>query len=200
MTAYSSCLLSALAALVVVTGAGQPPPERRDAQSAYEPRSGPGVGQKFLEQFVGDWDVAKAFYPPSGEPVRMNGVCRQTMIHGGRFLKSEFVFERNGTKTTGLGLIGFDTRAGTFTSVWTDSRQTRMSIRQSEGPFNGEEIVLLSRSLEASGQGPPRSRTVTRLADHGHKIVHRQYARSREGKERLMMELILTRKGEAPAR
>ena len=148
---------------------------------------------------MGDWDVAKAFSPPSGEPVRRNGVCRQTMINGGRFLKSDFVFERNGKKTTGLGLIGFDTRTGTFTSVWADSRQTRMSIRQSEGAFNGEEIVLWSRSLEPGGQRPPRSRTVTRLVDHGHKIIHRQYARGRDGKERLMMELILTRKAERPA-
>jgi hypothetical protein len=38
---------------------------------------------------------------------------------------------------------------------------------------------------------------VTRLEDDGRKIVHRQYALSPDGKERLMMELVMTRKAEA---
>jgi hypothetical protein len=64
------------------------------------------------------------------------------MIHDGRFLQSEFVFEQNGQKTSGLGLVGFDPESGQFTTVWTDSRSTRMSLRQSEEPFNGKEIIL----------------------------------------------------------
>ena len=105
------------------------PNGQKDPQANYEARSGPGAGQRFLERLVGDWEVAKVFYPHSGAPARAMGHCRQTMIHGGRFLQSEFVFEQDGTKTTGLGLVGFEPEAGTFTSVWTDSRQTRMSMR-----------------------------------------------------------------------
>jgi hypothetical protein len=175
-----------------------------DPQSGYEPRSGPGEGQKFLEKFVGDWEVAKAFYPGSGgAPARQKGTCRQTMIHGGRFLQSDFTFEGRGGKTTGTGLIGFEPASGTFTSVWTDSRATRMSFRKSEGKFDGEQIVLYSAAL---GGGAPRerrrSRTVTRLEDEGRRIVHRQYAAGEGGKERLVMELVLTRKEKAatPAR
>jgi hypothetical protein len=77
----------------VAMAAGQPPAaQKRDPQSAYEPRSEPGAGQAFLKKFVGDWDVAKAFFPASGEPVRMRGECHQTMINGARFLKSDFTF------------------------------------------------------------------------------------------------------------
>jgi hypothetical protein len=65
-------------------------PDKKDPQSIYEPRSIPGAGQKFLEKFVGDWAVAKTFYPRTGDPVRQNGECRQTMIHEGRFLRSEY--------------------------------------------------------------------------------------------------------------
>ena len=70
------------------------------------------------------------------------------MIHDGRFLQSEFVFEQDGKKSTGLGLVGFDATTGQFTTVWTDSRSTRMSLRQSQQPFSGKEIVLQSRSLK----------------------------------------------------
>jgi hypothetical protein len=197
------CRSRALGVAVLVcllAGADDAPPRPKDPQSSYEPRSGPGAGQKFLEKFAGDWDVSKRFYPRDGEPARATaGVCHQKMIHDGRFLESSFVFDSKGAKTTGLGLIGFEPDTGKFTSVWTDSRQTRMSLRQSQDPFNGEEIVLYSRSLNPDAKGPPRSRTVTRLEDDGQKIVHRQYAIDAEGKERLVMELVLTRKAEGAA-
>src|SRR5262245_49795880 len=59
---------------------------KSDPQSSVEPRSRPGAGQKFLEQFSGDWDVVKTFYSRSGEASRTTGTCRQRMIHDGRFL------------------------------------------------------------------------------------------------------------------
>ena len=180
-----------------LVGAAEPPKDQKDPQSTYEPRSKPGAGQKFLEKFVGDWEVEKTFYPQTGDPVRAKGECKQTMIHEGRFLRSEFVFRQGDSQTTGTGLIGFEADSGLFTSVWTDSRSTRMSLRQSQDKFEGREIVLYSRSLQ-EGKDVRRSRTVTRLEDDGRKIVHRQYNPGKEGKERLVMELVMTRKAEAP--
>jgi hypothetical protein len=170
-------------------------PEKKDPQSAVEPRSGPGVGQKFLEKFVGTWDVAKTFHPRSGDPVKIKGECVQTMIHGGRFLKSEFTFGEGASKTTGTGLIGFDPAQGIFTSVWTDSRQTRMSFRQGKEKFDGQEIVLHGQEL--GGREGRKSRTVTRLEDDGNTIVHRQFNTTPDGGERLLMELRLTRRDKA---
>jgi hypothetical protein len=186
--------LAALAVVCFLVSAAEPPAKDKDPQSTVEPRSGPGAGQKFLEKFVGDWEVAKSFYPRTGDPSQQKGTCRQTMIHEGRFLQSEFVFGQDDKKTTGLGLIGFEADSGRFTSVWTDSRATRMSLRQSEDKFNGEEIVLYSKSLITGEKDERRTRTVTRLEDDGRKIVHRQYNPTPDGKERLMMELVLTRK------
>jgi Protein of unknown function (DUF1579) len=122
------------------------------------------------------------------------------MIHDGRFLQSEFVFDQGGRKTTGLGLIGFEPATGQFTSVWTDSRQTRMSFRRGREPFDGRQIVLSSRSLDEKDRdaGPPPSRTVSRIEDDGRKIVHRQFNTGPDGQERLIMELIMTRKGDVP--
>src|SRR3954469_21710413 len=110
-----------LASVVLLAGGGQPPmPTNKDPQSAIEPRSGPGAGQKFLEKFVGDWEVVKTFHPREGDPVRTKGECKQTMIHGGNFLRSEFVFGEGAARTTGTGLVGFETETGLFTSVWVD--------------------------------------------------------------------------------
>jgi hypothetical protein len=187
-------------AMVLLSGAGQPPEKRKDAQSAYEPRSKSGAGQKYLESFVGDWEVEKIFHPRTGDPAKTKGVCRQTMIHDGRFLQSEFVFEQDGKKTTGLGLVGFDPESGQFTTVWTDSRSTRMSLRQSQEPFSGKEIVLHSRSIEKDARASRTSRTVSRMDANGDRIIHRQYTVAADGQERLIMELNMARKGKpAPA-
>src|SRR5262249_27032927 len=125
--------------LFALLGGAQPPAQdkQKDPQSSYEPRSSPGVGQKFLEKFVGDGDVAKTFYPAAGEPARMQGECRQAMVQDGRFLQSDFVFDRGGTKSTGTGIIGYEVKSGKFTSIWINSRSTQMSLRQSRDKFNG---------------------------------------------------------------
>ncbi len=187
-------VLSAAALMGRAQAQEKPVQDKKDPQASYEPRSKPGAGQKFLEKFVGDWDVAKTFFPRSGAPARQKGECRQTMIHGGRFLRSVFVFYQDDRKTTGEGLIGFDTTSDTFTSVWTDSRSTRMSFRHGKDKFNGSDIVLYSGSLDEAGKEERRSRTVTRLEEGGTKIVHRQYAIVANQPERLVMELVLTRK------
>jgi hypothetical protein len=198
MSILKSSALWLLLAACSVLGPLAAAQEDKDPQSAFEPRSGPGAGQKFLAQFVGDWDVVKTFYSRAGQPATTKGFCRQTMIHNGNFLRSEFTFQQGDAQTTGLGLIGFEPASATFTSVWTDSRATRMSLRQSNEKFGGEEIVLDSRSLGGTTESRS-SRTVTKLEENGGKIIHRQFSRADDGSERLVMELLMTRKSDPPA-
>jgi hypothetical protein len=186
----AAILSTAACLLITAAGTAQVPKER---QTPFEPRSSPGAGQKYLEKFAGDWSVTKTFYPRTGEPSRTEGRCHQAMIHEGRFLQSDFVFVHGGKKTTGLGIIGFEPESGRFTSFWTDSRQTKMSVRQSQEPFDGQEIVLYSRSLDADLKEARRSKTVSRLEDEGRKLVHRQYALGPAGEERVVMELLMTK-------
>jgi hypothetical protein len=168
--------------------------DSKEAQSSFEPRSATGLGQKYLAKFVGDWEVTKVFYPRTGEPIRTTGQCRQTMIQDGKFLQSDFVFQQGERKTTGTGVIGFEPDSGRFTSFWVDSRQTRMSARQSREPFDGDKIVLYSLSLDADAKDSRRSKTISQLEDHGRKLIHRQYTLGAGGEERLIMELVMARK------
>ncbi|HEY2785549.1 MAG TPA: DUF1579 family protein [Fimbriiglobus sp.] len=172
----------------------QPPPQKRDPQQAIEPKSDPGAGQKFLQKFVGNWDVEKKFFPRGGgEPTVSKGTCKQELIHAGHFLQSEFRFDApGGGKATGTGLIGFEPSTGLFTSVWADSRQTRMSFRKSKEKFDGEKIVLYGMGL---GSEPTRqSKTYTTLEDKGAKIVHKQVSVAADGTERPVMQLTMTKK------
>jgi hypothetical protein len=190
--------IALVAAMVGVTclANGQEPTkgQKKDAQEKFEPRGAPGAGQKFLEKFVGEFDVVRTLTFRENQSVRSTGICKQTMIQEGRFLQSDFTFDGANGKTTGMGLIGFETNTRIFTSVWIDSRQTKMSLRQSKTPFDGQQIILFSRSLAEEGKAGRQSRTVTKLEENGNKIVHRQFSLAPDGAERQVMELVLTRK------
>lgn len=168
--------------------------QTKDPQSSFEPRAGAGVGQKYLQQMTGEWDVTKVFHPREGAAVQSAGTCRQTMVQDGKFLQSDFVFKHGDRTTTGQGVIGFESEAGRFTSFWVDSRQTRMSARQSREPFDGKQIVLYSLSLDPQARETRRTKTVSTVEDGGRKLVHRQYILGSGGEERLIMELLMTRK------
>jgi hypothetical protein len=196
--------LLGLLALGLAAGAAlaQPKPPApappKDTQAKFEPPSGPGAGQAFLKQFEGEWTVERNFYPPGGgAPNHATGECTQKMVQDGRFLQSDFTFHQDGKTTTGTGISGFDPQTGLFTTFWYDARSTRFSIRQSRDPFDGKQIVLYSASLAATHGQEHQSRTVSQLEDGGRKLIHQQFNQGADGKEHLLMELILVRK---PAR
>lgn len=166
----------------------------QQTHSQYEPSNAPGAGQKLLAQFSGEWDVVKTFFPREGKPIVTKGSCKQYMIQDGKFLQSDFTFfNPDGTTSTGTGISGFDSKTNKFTTVWYDSRQTSMSIRQSDGTFDGKNIVLWTTPLDTEHPG---RKTVARahLEEDGHVLLHRHFLIDEKGGERMMIELRMTRK------
>src|SRR6202453_5315357 len=129
-----------IATLIIATAAVA---AAQQTHNQYAAPHTPGAGQKLLAQFAGDWDVVKSFFPQDGAPKVTKGTCKQYMIQDGKFLQSDFIFfDSDGTKSTGTGISGFDSKTNRFTTVWYDSRQTTMSVRQSDGTFGAKTIVL----------------------------------------------------------
>ncbi|MGA2375891.1 MAG: DUF1579 family protein [Candidatus Sulfotelmatobacter sp.] len=165
----------------------------QQTHNQYEPPNAVGAGQKLLAQFAGDWDVVKTFFPTNGKPIVTKGTCKQYMVEDGKFLQTDFTFfEADGTKSTGTGISGFDAKTNRFTTVWYDSRQTTMSIRQSDGTFDGKNIVLWATPLDPDRPG---RKTVARahLEEDGRVLLHRHFLIDDKGEERMMIELRLTR-------
>jgi hypothetical protein len=177
------------AALLIATAA-----LAQQTHNQYEPSTAPGAGQRLLAQFVGDWNVVKTFFPMNGKPIMTKGECKQFMIQEGKFLQSDFTFfNSDGTKSTGTGISGFDPKTNRFTTVWYDSRQTTMSIRQSDGTFDGEHIVLWATPLDSERPG---RKTVARahLEEDGRILLHRHFMIDDKGEERMMIEFRMTRR------
>jgi hypothetical protein len=166
----------------------------QQTHNQYEPPNAAGAGQKLLAQFAGDWDLVKTFFPMNGKPIVTKGTCKQYMIEDGKFLQSDFTFfDSEGNKSTGTGISGFDSKTNRFTTVWYDSRQTTMSIRQSDGTFDGKNIVLWATALDPDRPG---RKTVARahLEEDGRVLLHRHFLIDDKGEQRMMLELRLTRK------
>jgi len=189
LLAFKNARVWIAAALLIATSAFAQQTHRE-----YEPPNAPGAGQKLLAQFAGDWDVVKTFFPANGKPIVTKGECKQYMIQNGHFLQSDFTFfNDDGTKTTGTGISGFDSKSNRFTTVWFDSSQTTMSIRQSDGTFDGQNIVLWSTSLDPDRPGR-KSVARAHLEEDGRVLLHRHYAIDAQGNERVVIEFRLTRK------
>jgi hypothetical protein len=166
----------------------------QQTHNQYEPPNPPGAGQRLLAQFTGDWDLVRTFFPMNGKPIVTKGTCKQYMIQDGKFLQSDFTFfNPDGTKSTGTGISGFDSKTNRFTTAWYDSRQTTMSIRQSDGTFDGKNIVLWATPL---GPDRPGRKTVARahLEEDGRVLLHRHFTIDDKGEERMMIEFRMTRK------
>jgi hypothetical protein len=160
----------------------------------YEPPTAAGAGQKLLAQFVGDWEMVKSFFPASGNPRVTKGTCKQFMVQDGKFLESDFTFRNeDGSKSTGVGISGFEAKTNRFTTVWYDSEKTSMSIRQSDGTFDGKTIVLWATALDPDRPG---RKTVARahLENNGRTLIHQHFAVDDKGQERLVIEWRMTRK------
>ena len=165
----------------------------QETHNQYEPHNAPGACQKLLAQFAGDWDLVKTFFPLTGKPIVTKGTCKQHMIQDGKFLQSDFTFfNPDGKNSTGTGISGFDSKTNRFTTVWYDSRQTTMSIRQSDGTFDGKNIVLWATPLDPDN---PARKTVARshLEEDGLLLLYRHFLIDDKRQERMMIELRMTR-------
>jgi hypothetical protein len=165
----------------------------QNTHKEYEPPTAAGAGQKLLAQYVGDWDMVKTFYAADGKTTVTKGTVKQFMVQGGKFLESDFTFfDPDGSKSTGVGIIGFDAKTNKFTSFWYDSTKTSFSIRQSDGTFDGSTIVLYSTTLDPDRPGR-KTYAKAVLEENGHVLVHRHYVLDDKG-ERLVLQWRMTKK------
>jgi Protein of unknown function (DUF1579) len=183
-----------LAAFLFTTTALATTAVAQQTHKEYEPPAEAGAGQKLLLQIVGDFDMEKKFFPATGQPTVTKGTVKQFMVQGGKFLESDFTFaDPDGSKSTGVGIIGFDAKTNRFTSFWYDSTKTSFSVRQSDGTFDGKTIVLWATSLDPDRPG---RKTYARmhLEENGRVLVHQHFAIDDQGKERLVLEWRMTKK------
>lgn len=126
----------------------------QQTHNQYEPPNALGAGQRRLTQFVGDWDVVKTFFPMNGKPIATKGTCNQYMIQDGKFLQSDFTFfNADGTKSTGTGISGFDSKTNRLPPCGTTRGRRRCRFARANGTFDGKNIVPWTTPLDTEHPG-----------------------------------------------
>src|SRR5215471_4647915 len=106
-----------------------------------------------LSALAGKWDQEIKLFPgPGVAPILMKGACENTMILGGRFLKSEGKGV-DGSPIQSLQIMGFDRRYGKYTFVGYDNFGTYYVT--GDGVFDSAD-----NSLKLKGQEQDPSRGV----------------------------------------
>ncbi len=117
---------------------------------------------KHLLPMVGTWDAELSFLmEPGGEPEVSKGVCVNTMILGGRFMKSDFKAEINmfGDKVafSGFGLMGYGKEKGEFVSTWCDSMSTNLLVSTGKPGDDAKRLSLTGMSSSPMGEVPMKN-------------------------------------------
>jgi hypothetical protein len=117
---------------------------------------------KHLLPMVGTWDAELSFLmEPGGEPEVSQGTCVNTMILGGRYMKSEFKAELNmfGDKMafSGFGLMGFGKEKGEFVSTWCDTMSTSLLVSTGKPGEDAKVMTLTGMSSSPMGEVPMKN-------------------------------------------
>jgi hypothetical protein len=143
----------------------------------------------------GEWDAKVRMWFQEGAPVsESSGTMVNKMIHGGRFLLSEFSGQTEMGPLTGTGIVGFDNAQKAFVSTWLDSMSTTIMPVATGRYDEGEKRIVMSREMVDPLSGHiVQVRDVTTHVDADHHTFEMFETRP-DGKERKSLEIHYTRR------
>jgi len=88
----------------------------------------PAEPHEYLQQFVGEWDVAIKMYPggPGTPAMESTGTSTIKSVLGGRYILEEHKSMMMGMSYEGLGLHGYNNFRNLHTAVWLSNMSTEM--------------------------------------------------------------------------
>jgi hypothetical protein len=123
--------------------------EEQKTMKLWMEYSTPGQNHKYLEYFVGNWEVtSKMWMKPGTEPIIDKAENTSEMKLGGRYLYSYLKGTMMGMPSEGMVITGYDNYQKIFNTLWVDSA--------------GTGFFPLSGTLDSAG----KTRTETGLWDN----------------------------------
>lgn len=164
-------------------------PSMEEMMAAMMEAGMPGEMHELLQRTVGTWNFTLKMYMDPSNPMEMSGTSKTESILGGRFVAEHVESEFMGQPFQGMGLTGYDNVSGQFQAIWIDNMTT--TLHSYTGELEGDAIVMIGTQVDPmSGEEVPQ-RSVLTFVDDDHFIVENY--ETREGEERLTMELHYTR-------
>ena len=165
-------------------------PEMQAKMAEMEKVTTPNENHKLLDAFIGNWNIAmQCWMSADAKPEISQGTSSIHWIMGGRFFQEDFKGMSMGKPFEGLGVVGYDTIRGEYTSTWLDNMATGIMVGSAQydaatKTFN--ENATMSCPLTMEKNRPMRSVIKSADADH---FTREMYMKDKEGKEFKMMDL-----------
>lgn len=153
----------------------------------------PGVQHRALAEMEGTWDtISRIWIAPHKPPILSTGTCEQKMLFNGRYLQQVFSGEGKREKFNGVNLMGYDTHAKMFISIWIDSMNTGIYFFEGSADAEGKTITQKAR-YDDPVRGLTVWRSIIRVIDKN-TLEYEMYLSSGEGEKEKKMEMTLLRK------
>jgi hypothetical protein len=109
--------------------------DEKKMMELWKKYSTPGEAHKYLEYFVGKWEItSKSWMKPGAKPMVEKQEMTFKSILGGRHVKGHMKGSIMGMPGEGIMIVGYDNYKKKYTSIWMDNQST--SIYQSWGTLD----------------------------------------------------------------
>lgn len=152
----------------------------------------PNENHKVLGLLAGDWNyVVKFKMAPNSEIEESNGISRNKMIMGGRYLRQRVRGITHGKPFQGMGYIGYDNAKKQYEAIWFDNLGTGFMI--GTGSYDPKTKAFSEEGTFSNPfSGVSKFRGVTKIVDDNN-FTYNMYTAGPDGKEFLQMEISYSR-------
>jgi hypothetical protein len=169
--------------------------EEQKMMKLWQKYAAPGENHKYLEYFVGDWEVnVKMWMNPGAEPEVSKGENTAKMILGGRFLKLYYKGTMMGMPFEGISITGYDNYKKEYVTMWLDNAGT--GIYQTSGTLDKASKIRTETGLwdDFMTGGKSKVKWVTKIIDDNKYRFDMYGEDPKTGKEFKSGQIIYTRK------
>jgi len=115
-------------------------PDMQEMMKKWMAAATPGEGHKYLDQFVGHWDVVvRAWMEPGKPPQESKGACESKWLLDGRFIYSEMTGQLMGMPFKSVDITGYDNYKKYYVLSHMDNMSTAL--------YTGEGRLDLSKQV-----------------------------------------------------
>jgi hypothetical protein len=153
----------------------------------------PGWAHDKMAKSVGEWKTESTFWQyPGAEPEKSEGIAKNEMTLGGRYLTSHHTGTAMGMPFEGMSIMGYDNAIKKFKNVWIDNMGTGISTSIGTYDKENNSITFMGTMVDPVTNSEMTYRAVDKIINDN-KYVFEMYM-EHEGKEFKSMEIISTRK------
>ena len=168
--------------------------EKQAKMAEMQKYTSPNENHKALEPLAGKWkSSAKFWMTPEATPEVSEGTSDNHWIMGGRFVEQDFKGTSMGQPFEGMGITGYDTIRGEYTSIWLDNMATGIMVASAQ--FDAATHTLNQNGTMSCPLTMEKARPIHsawKIVDNDHN-TYEAFMNDKDGKEYKAMEIAYER-------